>query len=50
MSLGPGLIPAHQGDERTQLLDYLARQRELVFWKLEGLDDAAARRPSTPRD
>lgn len=47
MSLGPGLIPAHQGEERTLLLDYLTRQRELVFWKLGGLDEAAARKPST---
>jgi uncharacterized damage-inducible protein DinB len=45
--LGGGLIPAHQLGERDLLLGYLARQRELVFWKLEGLDDEAARRVST---
>ena len=48
MALAPGLVPPHQGDERTLLLDYLARQRELVFWKLDGLTDEAARGPVTP--
>lgn len=47
MALGGGLIPQHQGDERTLLLDYLMRQRELVLWKLDGLDDDAARSVST---
>lgn len=48
MALAPGLVPPHQGEERTLLLDYLARQRELVFWKLDGLSEEAARGPSTP--
>lgn len=48
MALAPGLVPPHQGGERTLLLDFLARQRELVFWKLDGLDDDAARAVSTP--
>ena len=46
--LGRGLIPAHQLGERDLLLAYLTRQRELVFWKLEGLDDDKARAVSTP--
>lgn len=46
--LGGGLIPSHQLGERDLLLAYLARQRELVFWKLEGLDDDKARAVSTP--
>jgi hypothetical protein len=48
MALAPGLVPPHAADERTLLLDYLARQRELVFWKLDGLSDDAARTASTP--
>ncbi|MCW2599648.1 MAG: hypothetical protein JWM02_1477 [Frankiales bacterium] len=46
--LGGGLEPAPQLGERDSLLAFLARQRELVFWKLEGLSDEAARRVSTP--
>lgn len=46
--LGAGLMPEHQLAERDLLLAYLARQRELVFWKLDGLDDDAARAVSTP--
>ena len=46
--LGGGLIPAHQLGERDTVLAYLARQRELVFWKLAGLDDDRARAVSTP--
>jgi uncharacterized damage-inducible protein DinB len=43
-----GLTPPHNGDERTLLLAFLERQRELVCWKLDGLDDLAARREQTP--
>ena len=46
--LGGGLVPSHQLGERDMLLAYLARQRELVFWKLEGLEDDKARAVSTP--
>ncbi len=46
--LGGGLIPRHQLGEREALLAYLARQRALVCWKVEGMDDAAARAVSTP--
>lgn len=46
--LGGGLIPQHQLAERDMLLAYLARQRQLVLWKLEGLDDARARAVATP--
>lgn len=48
MTLGPGLIPRHQLGEREMLLAYLARQRELVFWKLAGLPDEAARAVRSP--
>jgi uncharacterized damage-inducible protein DinB len=30
------------------LLAYLAKQRDVLVWKLEGLDDEALRRPMTP--
>ncbi len=46
--LGGGLIPRHQLAERELLLAYLARQRELVCWKVEGLEDARARAVRTP--
>jgi uncharacterized damage-inducible protein DinB len=46
--LSGGLVPRHQLAERDMLLAYLARQRELVFWKLEGLDDERARAVATP--
>ncbi|MGZ6826308.1 MAG: mycothiol transferase, partial [Mycobacteriales bacterium] len=46
--LGGGLAPGHRLGERDLLLAYLARQRELVLWKLDGLDDDAARAVSTP--
>lgn len=46
--LGGGLIPRHQLGERDMLVAYLERQRELVFWKLTGLDEAAARTTATP--
>lgn len=47
VTLGPGLEPLHQLGERDMLLAYLERQRELVFWKLEGLSDEVARSVST---
>ena len=40
--------PAHLGDERTTLLSFLQRQRDLVAWKLQGADDDALRRVATP--
>ncbi len=46
--LGGGLTPRHQLAERQLLLAYLARQRQLVCWKVDGLDDARARAVSTP--
>ena len=46
--LGAGLMPRHQLAERDLLLAYLDRQRRLVLWKLDGLDDEAARGVSTP--
>ncbi len=45
--LGDAFIPEHRLGERDMLLAYLDRQRELVFWKLEGLSDDAARAVST---
>ncbi|MBT1002041.1 DUF664 domain-containing protein [Paenarthrobacter sp. DKR-5] len=36
------------GDEKASLQASLDRHREAVIWKLEGLDDAAARRPMVP--
>lgn len=46
--LGPGLEPLHHLGEREMLLAYLARQRELVLFKCEGLTDEAARAVSAP--
>jgi uncharacterized damage-inducible protein DinB len=46
--LGGGLMPRHALGERDMLLAYLQRQRELVHWKCEGLDEQAARGPATP--
>ena len=44
-----GIIdPAPRGDERTQMVGFLQRQRELVAWKLAGADDAVLRSVSTP--
>ncbi len=40
--------PAHQGDERTTLLGFLQRQRDLVAWKVRDADDAALEASSTP--
>ena len=46
--LAGGLIPRHQLGERDMLLAYLERQRELVFWKCEGLDNSLAQSVATP--
>lgn len=40
--------PAHHGDERTALLGFLQRQRDLVVWKLRGADDEVLRSVATP--
>jgi uncharacterized damage-inducible protein DinB len=39
--------PAHRGDERTTLLGFLQRQRDLVAWKLADLEDETAAGVST---
>jgi Protein of unknown function (DUF664) len=39
---------AHAGDERTSLLGFLQRQRDLVAWKLRDADDEVLRSVSTP--
>ncbi|MFD1047960.1 DinB family protein [Kibdelosporangium lantanae] len=36
------------GDEKTSLHVSLDRHRDVVLWKLEGLDDEQLRRPMTP--
>jgi hypothetical protein len=36
------------GDEKTSLRAALDRHRDVVVWKVEGLDDEALRRPMTP--
>ena len=44
-----GIIdPAPRGDERTALVGFLQRQRELVAWKLTGAGDDVLRSVSTP--
>jgi len=40
--------PAPWGDERTTLIGFLQRQRELVAWKLRDADDDALRSVSSP--
>ncbi len=40
--------PAPRGDERTALVGFLQRQRELVAWKAGGADDSVLRSVSTP--
>jgi hypothetical protein len=40
--------PAHRGDERTALLGFLQRQRELVAWKVSGASETALRAVLTP--
>jgi uncharacterized damage-inducible protein DinB len=40
--------PAPRGDERTALLGFLQRQRELVAWKVTGAPDDVLRRVSSP--
>jgi uncharacterized damage-inducible protein DinB len=39
---------AHHGDERTTLLGVLQRQRDLVAWKLQGVQDRVLRSAATP--
>jgi len=46
--LGGGLMPRRALGERDMLLAYLERQRELVFWKCEGLAEELARTVATP--
>ena len=36
------------GDEKTSLRAALDRHRDVIVWKVEGLDDEALRRPMTP--
>lgn len=40
--------PAHHGDERTALLGFLRRQRELVVWKLRDAPEDVLRSVFTP--
>jgi uncharacterized damage-inducible protein DinB len=40
--------PAPRGDERTALVGFLQRQRDLVAWKVADADDATLRSSSTP--
>ncbi len=47
--LGDGIAEgAHLGDERTALLGFLQRQRDLVAWKVKGVPDDVLRSVSTP--
>lgn len=40
--------PAHRGEERTALLGFLQRQRELVAWKVHDVTDEVLRSVTTP--
>jgi hypothetical protein len=40
--------PAPQGDERTSLLGFLQRQRDLVVWKVQDASDEVLRSAVTP--
>lgn len=40
--------PAARADEKQTLLAFLQRQRDLVAWKVTGVDDAVLRRQRTP--
>lgn len=40
--------PAHNGDERTALMGFLQRQRELVAWKVQDAGDLVLRSAATP--
>ncbi len=40
--------PAHLGDERTTLLGFLQRQRDLVAWKMRGASDETLASVRTP--
>jgi uncharacterized damage-inducible protein DinB len=44
----PATEVPREADEKTTLLASLQRHREVVLWKLEGLDDAQLRRPMVP--
>lgn len=45
---GGATEPAHRGDERTTVLGFLQRQRDLVAWKVRAAPDDALRSVSTP--
>lgn len=40
--------PAHRGDERTAVLGFLQRQRDLVGWKMQGAGDDVLSTATTP--
>lgn len=40
--------PAATGAEKESLVGFLDKQRDVMVWKLEGLDDADLRRPMVP--
>jgi len=40
--------PPTTGGEKESLHDFLDKQRDVMLWKLEGLDDEQLRRPMTP--
>ena len=42
--------PAHLGDERTALMGFLQRQRDLVIWKLRDTPDEVLRSVSAPSE
>ena len=40
--------PSPTGDEKENLHGFLDKQRDVMVWKLDGLDDEQLRRPMTP--
>ena len=44
----PRTRPAHDADEKTQLLGWLDLQRSVIHWKAEGLSDTDAHRAVLP--
>lgn len=44
----PDITPSRTPDEKTGLCSSLDRQRDVVLWKIEGLDDEQLRRRMTP--
>ena len=46
--LGGVTVPAHVGDERTTLLGFLQRQRDLVAWKMREASDETLASAQTP--